>query len=310
MSRSSAAGVALALAGRGHQAVRLELDGYLAESLRTGAYDVVFPVVHGAVGEDGSLQGLLEVLELPYVGSGVLASAMAMNKAVARRVFAAEGLPLARGFSARRTSSRSAREIAARALSEVEGGMVVKPAESGSAIGIGRFEARPPAAELEAAIESAFQLGNEVVIERFIRGKEVTCGVLETAGVAKALPPVEVRSPKDAFYTFDARYAPGRSEHICPAELEGRRDAVEAIALAAHLALGCRDLSRADFVVGDDEIVLLEVNTLPGMTATSLFPDEAAAVGMTYPELCEHLVRAADARGAPRRNAARAFPKP
>lgn len=313
VSRASASGVARALTEAGHEVVRLELNGFLAETLRTSAFDVVFPVVHGAVGEDGSLQGLLEVLELPYVGSGVLASAMAMNKAVARRLFAAEGIPIARGFAAHREALPAA-EVAARALREIEGGLVVKPAESGSAIGIGRFAARPTAAELETAVAQAYALGAEVVVEAFVPGREVTCGVLEITddapGIATAVPPTEIRAPNDAFYTFQARYAPGRSEHVCPADLGPFTELVRSLAVRAHRALGCRDLSRVDFVVGErlEDVVVLEVNTLPGLTATSLLPEEAAAVGIDFRTFCERLAQRAHARGATHRNAALAFP--
>jgi D-alanine-D-alanine ligase len=306
VSRASAAGVARALDEAGHEAIRLELDAFLSESIRTGGYDVVFPVVHGAVGEDGCLQGMLEVLDVPYVGSGVLSSALAMHKGVARRLFAAEGIPIAPGFVVR--SGEAAPEvIAARALAELPAGIVVKPAESGSAIGIGRFEQRPTVEALTKAIAEAFALSRDVVVEGFVVGREVTCGVLETAKGPEALPPTEIRSPKDAFYTFEARYAPGRSVHVCPAELDGKRALVESLAVRAHRALGCRDLSRVDFVVGDD-VVVLEVNTLPGLTKTSLFPEEAAATGMKFSTLCAALVVRAFERGANPRNQALKYP--
>lgn len=309
VSRASASAVAKALKEAGHQAVRLELNDFLGETLRTGAYDVVFPVVHGAVGEDGCLQGLLEVHEIAYVGSGVLASALAMNKAIARRLFAAEGLPIAKGFAVR-AGDATTLAIAERALAEIEGGLVVKPAESGSAIGIGRFPSKPDVAALKAAVEQAFALGPELVIEAFVSGREATCGVLETDAGPIALPPTEIRSPNDAFYTFEARYAPGRSEHVCPAALGGHRLLVETLAIRAHRALGCRDLSRVDFVVGDrvEDVVVLEVNTLPGLTSTSLLPEEAAASGIGFPALCDQLVRRAQARGSNRRNRPVAFP--
>lgn len=310
VSRASAAGVAQALQAAGHDVVRLEVDPFLAESIRTGAYDVVFPVVHGAVGEDGCLQGMLEVLDVPYVGSGVLASALAMNKAVARRIFAAEGIPVARGFSAR-AGEATPRALAERALDELPAGMVVKPAESGSAIGIGRFDARPDLDALERAIAHAFSLGPDVVVESFVRGREVTCGVLErTDGEPQALPPTEIRAPKDAFYTFEARYAPGRSVHVCPAELGPFTELVKSLAVRAHRALGCRDLSRVDFVVGSrlDDVVVLEVNTLPGFTPSSLFPEEAAALGLDFRALCDALVQRAHVRGRRARNRPMAYP--
>jgi D-alanine-D-alanine ligase len=302
VSRASATGVAAALREAGHTVVVLELDTFLAESLRTGGYDVVFPVAHGAVGEDGSLQGLLEVLGLAYVGSGVLASALAMHKRVARVLFRQAGLPVARGIDVARSRGAGASTAAAeRARREVGARLVVKPSSQGSAIGVGRFEADASTAEVARGIEAVWELDEHAVIEHFARGREVTCGVLELDR-AEALPPTEIRTPSDAFYTFQARYAPGRSVHVCPAELsEAVTARVQAAATLAHATLGCRDLSRADFVVGDDgaldAVTLLEVNTLPGMTGTSLFPEAAAARGLPMATLCGALVERAYARG-------------
>src|ERR1700722_19446845 len=279
VSRASATGIAAALAEVGHHAVRLELGAFLPESLRTGGYDVVFPAVHGAVGEDGSLQGLLEGLDLPYVGSGVLASALAMDKRHARVAFGAAGLPIAKGTVAMR-GHEDARAAATRALREISPRLVVKPSTGGSAIGVARFDEGASEADVARAIEAAWDLSEGAVLEHFARGREVTCGVLDL-GAPSALPPTEISSPRDPFYTYEARYAPGRSVHACPAPLGPelpRR--VQAVAAAAHVTLGCRDLSRVDFIVGDvgdpSAVTLLEVNTLPGFTATSLFPESAA----------------------------------
>ncbi|MBX3222056.1 MAG: D-alanine--D-alanine ligase [Labilithrix sp.] len=309
VSRASAASVARALDEAGHRVVRLELDAYLADSLRTGGFEVVFPVAHGAVGEDGSLQGLLEVLELPYVGSGVLASALAMDKRTAKVLFAEAGLPIARSIAARRGAS-SAAEQAERALAELGDALVVKPCANGSAIGVARFASGAPPAQVAAAIDAAWAVDEVALVEVFAPGREVTCGVLDLREPAW-LPPTEIRSPNDAFYTYQARYAPGRSEHLCPAPLgEALTRRVQEIAVAAHRALGCRDLSRVDFVVPDaGEPTLLEVNTMPGFTDTSLYPEAAATAGVSMPELCSGLVRAAAARGATRRNAPLPLPR-
>jgi D-alanine-D-alanine ligase len=309
VSRASARGVASALAEAGHAVVRLELDAFLSESLRTGGYDVVFPVVHGAVGEDGALQGLLEVLELPYVGSGVLASALAMHKRVARVLFAQAGLPVAKGMAIERGDARAAAE---RALDEVGTPLVVKPSSHGSAIGVERVELGASLDEVARALEAVWTLDDFAVVEHFARGREVTCGVLERPR-PEALPPTEIVAPGDAFYNYRARYTPGRSVHTCPAALPGAILAhIQQVAVAAHVALGCRDLSRVDFVVGDgdapDVLTLLEVNTLPGMTATSLYPEAAAIHGLPMPRLCDALVVRAHARGSTRRLEARPLP--
>jgi len=302
VSRASAAGVCAALEEAGHRVTRLELDAALAEKLRAGAFDVVFPVVHGAVGEDGSLQGLLEVLEVPYVGSGVLASALAMNKAVARVVLAAAGCPIARGCALERSSDALA---AARRAREVAGpAVVVKPASSGSAIGVARLEATASDDDVARALEATWKLDATAIVESFVKGREVTCSVLDVRGSARVLAATEIASPMDAFYTYEARYAPGRSKHACPAPLgDALTTRVHEVALAAHAALGCRDLSRADFIVSANDVVLLEVNTLPGMTATSLYPEAAGVAGFSFSTLCDALVQNAQRRGRAARNA-------
>ncbi len=313
VSRASAKGVAAALQEAGHQVVRLELDAFLSESLRTGGYDVVFPVVHGAVGEDGALQGLLEVLALPYVGSDVLASALAMHKRIARILFERAGLPVARGMSLPRGH---AKEAAARARAEIGPRLVVKPSAHGSAIGVTRLEESATLDDVARALESTWQLDAFAIVEHFARGREVTCGVLDVdaSKEPEALPPTEILSPRDPFYTYEARYAPGRSVHVCPAKLPPAVLArVQEVAVGAHVALGCRDLCRVDFIVGDerdpDAVTLLEVNTLPGMTATSLYPEAAGVKGLTMPALCSALATVAHKRGPTPRLAARPLPQ-
>lgn len=313
VSRASAKGVAAALDQAGHQAVRLELDAFLGESLRTGGYDVVFPVTHGAVGEDGCLQGLLEVLALPYVGSDVLASALAMHKRVARVLFERDGLPVARGLALWRGGGADARAAAERARREVGARLVIKPSAHGSAIGVARIEADAPIDSVARAIEAVWAIDEHAIVEHFARGREVTCGVLHLER-PQALPPTEILSPRDPFYTYEARYAPGRSVHVCPAKLPPAvTSRVQEVAARAHSALGCRDLSRVDFVVGDegdpDAVTLLEVNTLPGMTATSLYPEAAAAHGMPMRQLCDALVRQAHTRGPTKRMAPLPLPQ-
>jgi len=312
VSRVSAAAVTRALTAADHRVVCLELDAFLPESLRTGGYDVVFPVAHGAVGEDGSLQGLLEVLELPYVGSGVLASALAMNKPVARMIFAQVGLPVARGIVlGHRQFAGDARAAAARARAELGRAVVVKPSSHGSAVGVSRCEAERTDEEVARAIDECWAIDPLVLVEAFARGREATCGVLDLEA-AVALPPTEIRAPADAFYDFRARYSLGRSVHLCPAPWDpGLRLQVQRLAVQAHQALGCRDLSRVDFVVGDDgTITILEVNSLPGMTPTSLFPEAARAHGVPLPQLCDDLVLRAHRRGPTRRVAPRPLPDP
>lgn len=309
VSRASAKAVCGALASAGHAASVLELDAELPRALRGDRFDVAFPVTHGPLGEDGCLQGLLEVLGLPYVGSGVLASALAASKPHAKALFRLSALPVADELSVfeHEGLARAARRVRER----FDRAVVVKPASGGSAIGTTRVE--PAAEELLGALEAAFALDASVLVERFVSGFEVTCGVLEGPSGARALPPTLISAKAADWYDFTSRYQAGGSAHQCPAPLPGPVTArVQEVALAAFRALGCRDLGRADFVVpeGDDPagVTLLEINTLPGMTSTSLFPEAAAAVGIEFPELCAELARRAYERPARKRPAPLAMP--
>lgn len=314
VSRVSAAGVAAALARKGHDVTRLELDDKLPANLLAASWDVVFPVVHGAVGEDGCLQGLLELLRLPYVGAGVLASALANDKVQAKVAFRAAGLPVAAEIVLRDDAPRS--RLAARVIEGLGRSVVIKPATQGSGLGVTLLPELAGADDprLTAALDQAFALDDDVLVERFHRGREITCGVLHVHGFApRALPPTEIRAKAAEWYDFQSRYGTGGSEHLCPAPLDPAVTArVQEVAVAAHRALGVRDLSRCDFVVGpggaDAEVILLEVNTIPGMTPTSLFPEAAGVAGTPFDELCDALAHGARARGTRRVNAAVAFP--
>jgi D-alanine-D-alanine ligase len=295
VSRSSAAGVAQALAASGHEVSLLELDGGVARALLELAPDVAFPVLHGPPGEDGTVQGFLEVLGLPYVGSGVSGSALAMDKHLAKFVFRAARLPVADDWLVAPGSDPAA--AAADVRRALGDRIVVKPLRQGSAIGVTRL---PNGGDAAPAIAAALAFGHGVLIERFVPGREITVGVLDLHGSApRALPVIEIRTAADEWYDFTNRYAAGRSQHIMPPDLP---DAIlarlQGIALDAHRALGLRDLSRADFLVTDlNEIVLLEVNSLPGMTPTSLYPEGAAALGYPFDKLTDALIRSALARG-------------
>jgi D-alanine-D-alanine ligase len=297
VSRASAAGVKQALEQAGHSADVVELEASLPSRLVTGGYDVAFPAVHGAMGEDGCLQGLLEVVGLPYVGSGVLASALAMSKPHAKVQFRAAALPVARDCSV--TPSDDLESLSRRVRAELGRAVVVKPANGGSAIGVETIRAEVDDGVLVQALERAFALGPGVLVEEFKVGKEVTCAVIEDERGARALPPTLIEPKAGAFYDFRSKYAPAGSAHVCPAPFSDVLTArIQTAAVLAHSALGCRDLSRVDFVVDDvtSEITLLEVNTLPGMTATSLYPEAAAAAGISFPSLCDGLVQRALSR--------------
>jgi D-alanine-D-alanine ligase len=276
--------VAAALENAGHTVVRIDSaqDGFI-EQLRVGEFDVAFVCLHGRLGEDGTIQGLLEILGLPYVGSGVLASALAMDKVMSKRVFVHEGLETP-AFAV----LHAGEPLDLPAITDALGGrVVVKPASEGSSVGMSIVH---EPSELPAAVEKAFMHDQAVIVEAFVAGVELTVGVLGNDD-AIALPTLEV-VPEHEFYDYESKYTPGMSAHIIPARVsEGAREACQAVAVAAHRTLGCRGMSRADFIVDDAGTpYLLEVNTIPGMTRTSLLPDAARAAGIEFPDLCERLV--------------------
>jgi D-alanine-D-alanine ligase len=303
VSRRSAAGVAAALKKAGHAPECLELGALLASSLVQRQFEVVFPATHGRFGEDGCLQGLLEIVGVPYVGSGVLASALGMSKIAAKRMFAAADLPLAPQYvvNAGCDLDRTAREL----REQLGPAVVIKPSSQGSAIGVTRVAGEAGQDVLVKALQDTLAYDDVVLCEKFAPGREITCGIVDLAPEGlRALPVTEIFSKAADWYDFASRYAAGGSVHQCPASLPAEVAArVQQYACAAHAALGCRDLSRVDFVVGDT-ITLLEVNTIPGMTATSLYPEAAAAAGIPFDQLCDRLVRQAAQRAQGKRELA------
>jgi D-alanine-D-alanine ligase len=298
VSRASAAGVMKALADAGHAPTLFELDVEFPGKLLAGKYDVVFPAIHGRFGEDGCLQGLLEIMGVPYVGSGVMASAIAMSKPHAKAILRPLGVPLAAELVVHAGANLG---DAARAIrAKVGAAVVVKPAAGGSAIGVEPIGKDVSDAELAAALGRVLALDSAALVEEFRPGKEVTCAVLEDEhGVAGALPPTLILPKAAGWYDFKSKYAPSGSDHQCPPPFPSSLiERISALAVTAHEALGCRDLSRVDFVVDDDagDVTVLEVNTLPGMTATSLYPEAAGVAGISFPALCDRLVRRAFTR--------------
>ena len=286
VSRSSARGVIAALKENFSLVSSIELDANIASTLSTFSPDVVFPILHGPPGEDGTLQGFLEILGYPYVGSDVHSSALAMDKIAAKQVFREADLPVADQCVIRREAAIA--DCVARITGQLGESVVVKPASQGSAIGVTLID---NVNELHDALVAAFQYDHRLLIEERIRGREITVGVMDTVDGTQPFPVIEITTPEGSWYDFEHRYTEGWSEHIMPAELpQQMTEELQRIAVAAHQSLGCRDLSRADFVVTDKDIYLLEVNTLPGMTPTSLYPDGAKGYGLDFPDLCKCLV--------------------
>lgn len=276
--------VAAALEQAGYEVVRVDAgDDDFVATLQQASPDVVFICLHGRYGEDGTMQGLLEILRIPYVGSGVLASALAMEKIMSKHFFAIAGVLTPAHVAIRRGEPVDSASVTAKLGPKT----VVKPTNEGSAIGV---TIAHTAEELPAAIEEAFVHDDSVMIEQFIEGVETTVGVLGNENL-QALPTLEI-VPEHEFYDYESKYVPGMSKHIVPARItEQQREECEQLAIKAHEVLGCRGMSRTDMIITDDgEIYVLEINTIPGMTSTSLLPDAAAAAGIEFPDLCRRLV--------------------
>ena len=269
-----------ALTRLGYRVTVIDAGRDVAAALTKAKPDAALNVLHGRPGEDGTLQGVLEILGIPYTHSGVLASAVAMHKGYAKAIFRAANIPVAEDIIVSRL------EAAKRHLMAPP--YVIKPMAEGSSVGV--FIVTPdqdhPPQEL---YREDWAFGEEVLIERYIPGKELTCAVLGD----RALDVIDI-VPATAFYDYEAKYAAGGSRHVLPAQiLPNVYQEVRRLALAAHQALGCRGVSRADFRYDDrgtGELVCLEINTQPGMTETSLVPELAAYAGITFDELVKWMV--------------------
>jgi D-alanine-D-alanine ligase len=263
-----------ALEGEGYKVTRVDVARDVAEVLAKLKPDVAFNVLHGHPGEDGTIQGILEILRLPYTHSGVLASSLAMNKAMAKHALAAAGVPVPDGRVVSRAEAAKAHVL--------ERPYVLKPISEGSSVGVyivTEEHAHPP----QELTRADWQFGEELLAERFIPGLELTCAVLGD----KPLGVIEIEAAT-RFYDYEAKYAPGGSRHILPARIDaGVYERVQAMTVAAHKALGCRGVTRSDFRFDPrgNELICLEVNTQPGMTETSLVPELAAHAGLSFGDL-------------------------
>lgn len=281
VSLSSGQGVMAALREEGFDPIGIDPGEDLSAQLRAAAPDAVFNALHGRFGEDGTVQGILEWLRIPYTHSGVLASALAMHKERTKDIYRAAGLPVAKSIVADR------REAGDHHLMEPP--YVVKPVNEGSSVGIfiiRKGDNRPPA-ELGS---DTWNLSSEMMVEEFVPGRELTVSVMGD----RALGVTEITTELE-FYDYQAKYAPGGSRHVIPAQVPAAiTQQVMEMAVTAHRVLGCRGVSRTDFRYDDTgahpRIVLLETNTQPGMTPTSLVPEQAAHIGMSYAKLCRWIV--------------------
>jgi D-alanine-D-alanine ligase len=280
VSLSSGMGCAAALEEAGYQVTRVDVGRDLAQRLTEIKPDACFNALHGRWGEDGAVQGLLEVLGIPYTHSGVLASSLAMHKERAKAIIKAAGVPVADGRMLARDEALIRHAM--------EPPYVAKPISEGSSVGVVIVLVganRPP-----DSITKIPALDGMIMVEQFVAGKELTCGVID----GHATEVIDIQpAEKLAFYDYEAKYAPGGSVHILPAQIPAEvYKAIQAHTLTAHHALGCRGVSRADFRYdpGTGQLICMEVNTQPGMTGTSLVPELAANRGISYPQLCALMV--------------------
>ncbi|MFZ5797211.1 MAG: D-alanine--D-alanine ligase [Desulfobulbus sp.] len=246
--------------------------------------DVAFILLHGVFGEDGTMQGFLDLLGIPYQGAGVLGSALAMDKNLAKTLYRLHGLPVAPWEMARREDI----DAPARLLAKLRLPLVVKPVRQGSSIGMSIVR---ESSALGPSLAKAFEHDREVMVEQYIKGREITVGVIGNDEPV-ALPLVEIIPDKKyEFFDYEAKYQPGATREVCPAEVDDEiRAKAQRYGLTAHRALQLRGYSRTDMIVCGDEVYLLETNTIPGMTPTSLLPQAAAVAGLPFPALLDRLI--------------------
>jgi len=279
VSLRTGAAVAAALGHRGYEVTTVDAMSDLAGQLLRLKPEVAFIALHGRWGEDGTVQGLLELLGIPYTGSGVLASALAMDKTLTKVVLRAAGIPT--------PDFQRLDPTVTNCTVELEPPLVIKPNREGSTVGV-TIVRRPE--QLAAALAEVFTHGPDALAEAFVAGREVTVGILD----GEPLPVVEI-VPDGGFYDYTAKYTPGRTRYLCPAPLDTEQTArVTRAAVAANRAVGCSGASRVDLIVDPAGTPwVLEINTIPGMTPTSLLPKAAAAAGISFDELVERIVRSA-----------------
>ncbi len=293
ISLKSGSAVYKALLGKGYNAVFIDAAEDMHASITSQKVEIVFIALHGGQGENGAVQGFLEVMGIPYTGSGVLASAVAMDKETSKKIFLYHEIPVPPFKIIHRDELPGAIEtVAAGCLiggSMIDFGMpwVIKPAAEGSSIGVHIVRTGD---ELGPALNDAFKYGDTIIVEQYIEGKEIQIGILGQ----KALGGVEVR-PSLEFYNYEAKYTPGLTNYVLPPEVsEEDYEKLKATALRAHNALGCAGATRVDLILDvEGRAYLLEVNTIPGMTETSLLPKIAGLAGLEFPDLIEEILKSA-----------------
>lgn len=274
---------------QGFKAILIDLEDNLIAKLKKNKIDIVYIMLHGRPGEDGTVQGLLEIANIPYTGSKVLASALAMNKLASKRIFDAVGIPTPRYLEINQQSN--IKKEAEKIKKIFPFPLVVKPVSEGSSLGVSIIRKED---DLEKILEKTIHDYKDVFVEEYIKGKEVTVGILGRDEDLQALPILELVPRKD-FYDYEAKYTKGMTEFILPARLpKPLYQKTQEIALAAHRALGCYGFSRVDIIVSEDHVPYVhEVNSIPGMTEFSDLPAEAAQAGISFDELVVKILESA-----------------
>ncbi len=254
--------------------------GTAIQKISREKFDFVFVALHGIFGEDGRIQSLLEWLGLPYSGAGVMSSALAMDKEMSNVIYSAIGLRVPPYVIIEKRMAR---------ISGVSLPVVVKPVNGGSSVGVSIVKTKK---EIATALKKAFGESRRVMVQKYIKGKEVTCGVIEDeAGNPFALPPTEIVPQSALFFDYHAKYATGGSLEITPARISAKQiGEIQKLAVQAYIALGCRGMSRSDFILKGGKFYILETNTIPGMTEASLLPKAAAAAGIPFPTLLDMII--------------------
>ena len=297
VSLRSAARVEDAVGELGHEAIGIDVGQDLVDRLREDQPGVVFIALHGPGGEDGTVQELLEILDLPYTGPGVAACALCMDKVAAKHEMRADGIPTPDWAAFNATAFRELG--AADTLDEIEARLgfplVVKPASQGSSLGVEFAATRE---EVPEALLAAFSYDDRVLLERYVRGRELAISVLD----GEALPIVEAIPREEDFFNFEARYEIGRTDYVCPAELgSDQTGQVQELATRTYETLGCSGFARVDAMLGEQGPRVLEVNAIPGLTDTSLFPMAAEAAGIDFTQLVGRILESAQTRPASER---------
>lgn len=288
VSLSSGRGIIEALKKNNHTVIEIDFNPNKLTQILQLDVDIVFIGLHGKFGEDGRIQGLLDMLNIPYVGSDVLASALAMDKDKAKQIFEKNNIPVAKSKAYHVLNSTNCDNLVEQINLEFQPPFVIKPNREGSTLGLTIIN---DPKQIKNAIKNASQSDSIILAEDFINGKELTVPVLGAIGEEKALPIIEI-IPKNKLYDYESKYSEGGSEHVIPARIdEELTKRIQNYAIEAHQLLGCKTYSRVDFILTEENVpTILEVNTLPGMTPTSLFPDAAKAIGMSYEDMIETFI--------------------